>query len=77
MPIDHDDWHIPLLEAEDEEQTRARMEPYRLEGMTTAQEDALRTLAAQSGFKDLRGFANWMRAAALTYYDLIKVASPE
>ncbi len=73
----YEDWHVKLFEQEEEELKHARMEPYRLEGMTEAQEEALRSLAYQSGFANLRGFANWMRAADLTYYDLIKVASPE
>lgn len=53
------------------------LEPFTLKNSTQSQEQAIRDLARQAGFKDLRGFHNWMKAADITYYDLIKVASPE
>lgn len=52
------------------------LKPFSLKGATANQEQALRNLAAQSGFKTMRGFNKWMEAAHINYYDLIKVASP-
>lgn len=72
-----DTWHSHLHEREDDHFSTANMQAFVLEGMTYLQEIAIRDLAYMSGFKNLRGFASWMKAADLTYYDLIKVASPE
>lgn len=72
-----ENWYVKLYKAEKEEWELGRIQPYKIEGMTEKQEEALRTLAEQSGFKNLRGFASWMKAADLDYYDLIKIASPE
>lgn len=54
-----------------------KLEAYSLRGSSQAQQTALRELAGQYGFENLRGFNRWMEHAELTYYDLIKIASPE
>lgn len=77
MSDEDKEWFEGLFEEEIEEKETFKMQAYKLQGMTAKQEDALRTLAQQVGFKDMRGFNSWMEAADLTYYDLIKVASPE
>lgn len=56
---------------------KTTIQPFNLSKATSLQKDALRDLAVQSGFKDLRGYANWLKAANLNYYDIIKIASPE
>ena len=53
------------------------LQPYSLKGSSQAQEEALRSMAKQSGFENLRGFSSWLKASHLDYYDLIKIASPE
>ena len=52
------------------------MEPFKLRGMSSKQEQALRSLAREYGFKNMRGFNKYMEGAHVDYYDLIKVASP-
>lgn len=76
VKMEHDDWHVKLYEAEQEDYAREHLKPYSLKGTTERQEQALRTLAEQVGFKNMRGFNKWMEAADVTYYDLIKIASP-
>lgn len=44
---------------------------------TTAQKAALTGLAQLLGYKDLRGFYHWLEYSKKSYYDLIKIASPE
>jgi len=56
---------------------KAELQPFSIRETTGSQEAAIRSLATQAGFKDLRGFWSWVRSAGLDYYDLIKVASPE
>jgi hypothetical protein len=70
-------WHLPKWTDDFAVEPKEGMQPFSLKGTTAAQEQALRDLASQSGFKSMRGFNKWMEAADLTYYDLIKVASPE
>lgn len=53
------------------------LKPFSIAKATDAQEAAIRGLATQAGFETLRGFWSWVKSAALDYYDLIKVASPE
>lgn len=53
------------------------LQAFSLRGSTASQQEALRTLAYQSGFTNMQGFANWIKEAGLNFYDLIKVASPE
>lgn len=76
MSDELEDWHIKLYEQEEQETQHARMQPFTIKGMTSKQEDAIRDLAEDAGFKNLRGFASWMKSADVTYYDLIKIASP-
>lgn len=53
------------------------MEPFKLGKATQKQQDAIRGLAEMLGYKDLRGFWRYLENAEMTYYDLIKIASPE
>ena len=70
-------WYQEVLK----EMTRApeepQLEPFSIRHATEAQEEAIRGLADQAGFKDLRGFWAWVKSADLDYYDLIRIASPE
>jgi len=70
-------WHISKWTDDFAIEPQKGMQPFSLKGTTTSQEQALRDLAKEVGFKDMRGFNKWMQAANITYYDLIKVASPE
>ena len=53
------------------------LQPFSLKGASRKQQEAIRSMAQQVGFKDLRGFSSWLKHVELDYYDLIKVASPE
>jgi hypothetical protein len=54
-----------------------KLEAYSLKTSSEKQQTAIRALALDYGFVNLRGFASWMKAVGLDYYDLIKIASPE
>lgn len=71
-----DTWHLPLRQDASGSEEKTTIQAYNLSQATASQRDALRGLAQQMGYKNLRGFANWLRAADLDYYDIIKVASP-
>lgn len=95
---EHEDWHVKLFEAEEEEWVReirqkvvayitkearkavehfeTELLPFSLYKATQNQTAAIRFLAQQVGFENLRGFWKWVEVAKLTYYDLIKIASP-
>jgi hypothetical protein len=53
------------------------LQAYSIKGTSKSQETALRELAGEYGFDDLRGFNKFLENARLNYYDLIKIASPE
>ena len=65
------------FQAQLEQEARGKLEPYSLKESSKEQQEALRGLAGQYGFKNLRGFNKWMEKVELDYYDLIKIASPE
>jgi hypothetical protein len=74
---EYESWHVKIFEAGEADVERANLQAFSLRTATEKQVEAIRTMARQSGFEDLRGFWKWMQAADLTYYDLIKIASPE
>jgi|CXWL01.1.fsa_nt_gi hypothetical protein len=76
MTENYEDWHIKILEAEERGERKVTLLPYQLYKATEKQHEALTRQAQDWGFKDLRGFAEWMRQVDVTYYDVIKVASP-
>ena len=41
---------------------------------TEKQEDWIREYAYTQGFRDLRGFATWMRSKKIDYYDILEKA---
>lgn len=77
MSDEYEDWHVKIFEAGEAEIEKVNIQAFKLRTATAIQKEAIMFLAAQVGFKDLRGFWKWIEAAHLTYYNLIKVASPE
>lgn len=69
-------WYQSTFGKETEWESATGMQPFSIKGTTAKQEQALRGLAKEYGFEDLRGFNKFMEAAHVDYYDLIKVASP-
>lgn len=49
-----------------------RLQPYTIGGATEAQEAAIREMAAELGFENLRGFHMYMKSRDLDYYDIIR-----
>jgi hypothetical protein len=45
---------------------------FKIEYATGAQEQVIRQYAKDVGFKDLRGFASYMKSVEWDYYDVIK-----
>lgn len=70
------DWYQTTFNRELDKSDVGEFQPYSLKGTTMKQEQALRDLAKDYGFENMRGFNNYMKGADVTYYDLIKVASP-
>lgn len=71
------DWIQEIFDERGEVKRPEGLEPFAIRKATASQEEAIRGLAAQAGFEDLRGFWAWTKSADLDYYDLIKIASPE
>lgn len=69
-------WHMPIWEGNYAVEQEKGLQAFKLKGTTQNQEQALRSLAKQVGFENMRGFNKWMESADMTYYDLIKIASP-
>lgn len=77
MSDEYEDWHVKIFEAGEADIEKPNITAFSLRTATAVQKEAIMFLAAQAGFKDLRGFWAWTEAAHITYYDLIKIASPE
>lgn len=70
------DWVAYVREKERGEPEDEGMQPFRLKGATEKQVDTIREFAEKQGFKDLRGFATWMKSLEITYYDVLRWGSP-
>ena len=70
-------WYQELLADKPEPEPKHKLEPFHLYKATTRQTGAMRELAREWGFKDLRDFRKFMMEVDKTYYDIIKMASPE
>lgn len=70
-------WIQSVIQDDGTVEAPKKLEAFSLRTATGAQNKAIRSLAEQVGFDDLRGFWKWLQSADLDYYDLIKIASPE
>lgn len=55
----------------------SRVEPFKLHKATQAQHDAIEDLANLLGYDNLQGFWQYLRGTEQTYYDILKLSSPE
>lgn len=70
------EWHKETFGQYPDKNDVGGLQAFSLRGTTAKQEQALRGLAKEYGFDDMRGFNKFMEGAHVDYYDLIKVASP-
>jgi hypothetical protein len=77
MSDEYEDWHVKLFEAEEPEHIGAfGRKGFSLKRATMDQREAIEFMAAQEG-RMPEQYWQFLRAAHLTYYDIIKIASPE
>lgn len=70
-------WYQKMLEKYSQAIEKEQVEPFRLRNVTAQQENAIRGFAKANNFEDLRGFNLYLMRNELTYYDVLKYASPE
>lgn len=70
-------WYQAIIGPEGKDVPEHELLPFHLHKATTKQTGAMRELAREWGFKDLRDYRAFMREVGLDYYDLIKMASPD
>lgn len=69
-------WYQETFARYPEKTDESALLPFSIKTASAKQEQAIRSLAKEYGFDDLRGFNKFMEGAHVNYYDLIKVASP-
>lgn len=72
-----DDYHVRIFEQELEAKKPIDIRETGIIGATTAQAEAIREVAREMGFKDLRGFNTFMKSMDIDYYDIIKIKYQE
>lgn len=72
----HGAWYDRIQAAEEHTVGKGNVKAFSTLTATVNQREAIRAYANRVGYRDLRGFANYLKWSEMTYYDILKIESP-